>query len=76
MPKLRPQLWTNEKGQRFVVLPEADFVRLAELAEDRGLSRILRAAVASDAGEASVPFDQVRRQLAPRRRPSTGKKIA
>ena len=36
MPKLRSQLWTNEKGKRFVVLPEEDFLRMSELVEDRG----------------------------------------
>jgi len=38
MTKLKSQLWTNEKGKRFVVLPEEDFLRMFEMIEDRGLS--------------------------------------
>jgi hypothetical protein len=74
MSKLRSQLWTNEKGKRFVVLPEEDFLRLSELAEDRGLSRILREAVESDTDEPSIPFAQVKRQLAPPRRSAKRRK--
>jgi hypothetical protein len=76
MTKIRSQLWTNEKGKRFVVLPEEDFLRLAELAEDRGLSRLLRQAVASDTEEPSIPFSEVKRQLATRRGTSTSKRKA
>ena len=68
MTRLRSQLWTNEKGKRFVVLPEEDFLRLSELIEDRGLSRILREAIASDTDEPSIPFSEVKRQLAAQRR--------
>jgi hypothetical protein len=68
MPKLQSQLWTNEEGKRFVVLPEADFLRLSELAEDRGLSRILQEAIRTDTDEPSVPFTEVKRQLAAKRR--------
>jgi hypothetical protein len=71
MTKLRSQLWTNEKGKRFVVLPEEDFLRMSELVEDRGLSRILREAIESDGDEPSVPFAEVKRQLAAHRRQST-----
>jgi len=67
MTKLRSQLWTNEKGKRFVVLPEEDFLRMSELVEDRGLSRILRDAIESDTDEPSIPFSEVKRQLAQRR---------
>lgn len=76
MTKLRSQLWTNEKGKRFVVLPEEDFLRLSELIEDRGLSRILREAIASDTDEPSIPFAEVKRQLATRRRTTTNKRKA
>ena len=76
MTKLRSQLWTNEKGKRFVVLPEEDFLRMSELVEDRGLSRILREAIASDTDEPSIPFAEVKRQLAARRRATTNKSKA
>jgi len=74
MTKLRSQLWTNEKGKRFVVLPEEDFLRMSELVEDRGLSRILREAVASDTNEPSIPFSEVKRQLATDRGATTKKR--
>ena len=76
MTKLRSQLWTNEKGKRFVVLPEEDFLRMSELVEDRGLSRLLREARASDTNEPSIPFAEVKRQLATRRRATTNKSKA
>jgi hypothetical protein len=71
MTKLRSQLWTNEKGKRFVVLPEEDFLRMSELVEDRGLSRILRQAIESDTDEPSIAFADVKRQLAAHRRSPT-----
>lgn len=74
MTRLRSQLWTNEKGKRFVVLPEEDFLRMSELIEDRGLSRILRQAIASDTDEPSIPFVEVKRQLAARRRMTNKRK--
>ena len=74
MTKLRSQLWTNEKGKRFVVLPEEDFLRMSELVEDRGLSRILRQAIESDSDEPSIPFAQVKRQLAAQRRRTAKKR--
>jgi hypothetical protein len=74
MIKLRSQLWTNEKGKRFVVLPEEDFLRMSELVEDRGLSRILREAIEQDTNEPSIPLAEVRRQLATHRRGSSKRK--
>ena len=68
MTRLNPQLWTNDKGKRFVVLPEDQFVHLSELAEDRGLSRILRKAMRTDTDAPSIPFSEVKRQLASQRR--------
>jgi hypothetical protein len=76
MTKLRSQLWTNEKGKRFVVLPEEDFLRMSELVEDRGLSRILREAIASDTDAPSISFAAVKRQLATRQQISANKRKA
>jgi hypothetical protein len=70
MLKLKSEIWTNSKGKRFVVLPEDDFARLSELIEDAGLSRIFREAKAADTNEPSIPFTEVKRQLAQRRRKS------
>ena len=75
MTKLRSQLWTNEKGKRFVVLPVEDFLRISELVEDRGLSRILREAIESDTDVPSIPFSQVKRQLASQRRTTHKRKL-
>jgi hypothetical protein len=68
MLRLKSEIWTNSKGKRFVVVPEDDFARLSELIEDAGLSRILREAKAADTGEPGIPFTEVKRQLALRRR--------
>jgi hypothetical protein len=70
MLKLKSEIWTNSRGKRFVVVPEDDFARLSELIEDAGLSRILREARATDTSEPSIPFADVKRQLALRRRKS------
>lgn len=68
MLKLRSEVWTNASGKRFVVLPEDDFQRITEMLEDRGLSRILREAKQTDTGKPGIPFAEVKRQLAARRR--------
>ncbi len=66
--RLKSEVWTNASGKRFVVVPEDDFARLAELLEDRGLSRILKEAKRTDTGNPGVPFAEVKRQLAAQRR--------
>lgn len=71
MMKLQTQVWTNPSGKRYVVLPEADFARLAELIEDAGLARILREAKAADRGGRGVPLAEAKRQLAAARRRDT-----
>lgn len=71
MLKVKPEIWTNPKGKRFVVLPEAEFERLAEMIEDAQLSRIFREAKAADRGEPGIPYDEVKRQMkSHRRRPA------
>jgi hypothetical protein len=67
-PTVKPQLWTDPNGKRFVVLPEADFVSLTELLEDRELSRILKDAKRTDSNKPGIPFAEVKRQLAASRR--------
>jgi hypothetical protein len=68
MLKLKSEVWTNPNGKRFIVVPEDDFARIAELLEDRGLSRILQEAKRTDTGKPGIPFADVKRQLAARRR--------
>ena len=68
MLKLKSEVWTNSNGKRFVVVPEDDFARIAEMLEDRGLSRILKEAKRADTGKPGIPFAEVKRQLAAQRR--------
>ena len=68
MPKLKSEVWTNAEGKGFVVLPEDEFARIAEMLEDRGLSSILKEAKRADAGKPAIPFSEVKRQLAAQRR--------
>lgn len=68
MPKLKSEVWTNAEGKRFVVLPEDEFARIAEMLEDRGLSRILKEAKRADTGKPAIPFAEVKRRLAAKRR--------
>lgn len=75
MLKLKPQTWTDSRGKRFVVLPEDDFAKLAELVEDKGLSRLLREAKVADTGKAGIPFSEVKRQLAADRRRAEKKRL-
>ena len=74
MTKFRSQLWTDPKGKRFVVLPEADFIRMSELIEDRGLSRIFKESIQSDTTEPSIPLAEVKRQLSAQGRAATRKR--
>lgn len=74
MLKLKSEVWTNPNGKRFVVLPEDDFARIAEMLEDRGLSRILREAKRNDTGTPGIPFAELKRQLAAQRRGKPSKR--
>lgn len=71
MLKLKAEIWTNSRGRRFVVLPEEDFAQISELIEDAGLARILREAKEADRGGPGIPFAEVKRLLAARRRRKT-----
>ena len=46
MLKIKPEIWTKNGGERFVVLSMSDFEKVQELIEDAGLSRIFRDAKA------------------------------
>lgn len=67
-PAVKPQVWTNPNGDRFVVLPEADFVSLTELLEDAADLRDLRKATKANAGKKYHLASDVERQLAASRR--------
>jgi hypothetical protein len=63
MQKMKHEMWTRENGQCFVLLPLAEFQRLSELAEDAGLSRILRESRQRQAGKPTIPLAQMKREL-------------
>lgn len=42
MATIKHETWTRENGDKFVMLPVKEYRRLEELAEDAGLSRIMK----------------------------------
>ena len=63
MLKIKPEIWTKNGGERFVVLIMSDFEKVQEMIEDVGLSRILRDAKRRNANSPSRTLAQVRRRL-------------
>ena len=63
MAKIKPEIWTRGNGEQLVVLSLRDFQKLEELAEDAGLSRILRAARRQNAGSPGYTLAQARQML-------------
>lgn len=72
MLDIKPELWTKNNGERFVVLSLRDFEKVQELVEDAGLARILRKAKQQDAGATGISLAEMKRRLgmAKRRRPT------
>jgi hypothetical protein len=69
--KIKPEFWTRNGREKFVVLSMADFEKVQEMIEDVGLSRIMREARRKEANAPTVSHDQVLRRLGmkpPRRR--------
>jgi hypothetical protein len=63
MLKIKPEIWTKNGGERFVVLSMSDFEKVQELIEDAGLSRILRGAKRRNANSPSHSLARVKRRL-------------
>lgn len=63
MLKIKPEIWTRNGREQFVVLSMRDFERVQELIEDAGLSRILRDARRNNAKSPGVPLEQMMRKL-------------
>jgi hypothetical protein len=63
MLKIKPEIWTKDGGERFVVLSMSDFEKVQELIEDAGLSRILRDAKRRNANSPNHSLAQVKRRL-------------
>lgn len=71
MLKIKPEIWTRNGREQFVVLSMRDFEKIEEMIEDAGLSRILREARRKNAGSPTYTLDEVKRRLgiaSPRKR--------
>jgi PHD/YefM family antitoxin component YafN of YafNO toxin-antitoxin module len=69
--KIKPEIWTRNGREKFVVLSMEDFEKVQEMIEDVGLSRILREARRKEASAATVSHEEMMRSLGmkqPRRR--------
>ncbi len=63
MLKIKPQLWTKNDGEQFVMLSLRDFEKVQEAIEDAGLAKILRRAKERDTGEPSISLAEMKRRL-------------
>lgn len=63
MLDIKPEIWTKNGGEQFVVLSLRDFEKLQELVEDAGLSRILREARRRNANSPTFSAAEVKRRL-------------
>jgi hypothetical protein len=61
--KIKPEIWTRNGGEQFVVLSMRDFERVQELIEDAGLSRILQQAKRRNANSPTHTLQEVKRSL-------------
>jgi hypothetical protein len=70
MLKIKPEYWTKNGGEQFVVLSLDDFQRLQELIEDAGLSRILREARRKEGDAPTTSLAAVKKRFGLTRRRS------
>lgn len=63
MLKIKPEIWTRNGRERFVVLSMADFEKVQEMIEDAGLARILRRAKRDEANAPTVSHGDVVRRF-------------
>ena len=68
MLKLKPTFLKEDGKERFAVLSIEDYAAVREAREDAEDARILEEAIRRDAGGPRIPFAEVKRQLAARRR--------
>ena len=76
MLDIKPELWTKNGGEKFVVLSLSDFEKVQELIEDAGLAKILRRAKKQDAGSPGISLAEMKRRVgmparSPKRRTAT-----
>jgi hypothetical protein len=74
MLKIKPEIWTRNGGEQFVVLSMEDFEKVQELIEDAGLSRIFREAKRKSANAPTFTLEEVERRLGLGRRRKVGSK--
>ena len=74
MLKLKPTFLKEDGKEKFVVLSIDDYAAIREALEDAEDARILEEAIRRDAGGPRIPLDQVKRQLAERRRRASKKR--
>lgn len=63
MLNIKPEIWTRNGGEQFVVRSMPDFEKVQELVEDAGLSRILRKARRRNANSPTATLEQVKCRL-------------
>jgi hypothetical protein len=63
MLKIKPEFWTKNGGEQFVVLTREDFEKVQELLEDAGLARILDNARRAEADAPTLGLADVKRRL-------------
>ena len=63
MALIKHEMWTRENGDKFVILTLKEFRRLEDLAEDKGLSRIMRDSKRRQADAPRIPWAQAKREL-------------
>ena len=63
MLNIKPELWTKNDGEQFVILSLRDFEKVQEAIEDAGLARLLRKAKQQDRGTPGISLAEMKRQL-------------
>jgi hypothetical protein len=63
MLKLKPKFLKKNERTEFVILTVEEYRRLEELAEDAGLSRIMKESRKRQAGSPRTSLEQVKREL-------------
>ena len=63
MLTIKPEIWTGNRGEHFVILSLRDFEKIQELIEDAGLSRILRDARRRNAKSPGISLAEMKRRL-------------
>jgi hypothetical protein len=63
IPKIKPEIWTRNGGEQFVVLSMSDFEKVQDLIEDAGLARIFREAKRRNGDAAGIPLEEMKRRL-------------